>query len=254
MTIDGTLTLPAPHSTRNSSVLAVTPLRCRDTRVAQLAVEAPIAPVRRLLPPALHPVNPAVLVVTAYDSRATDIGPFRLVEVALQCRAGARARRYLLGSAVDSTSARDALSEGWAYEAHAADVDIAVRYERADITVTSPDGRRVLDASVMDLNPVVPTAVAYFAALYLTTFDGALELLQIERDLEIARADRGRPRVDAFDSAWWTGGGSDAIRATAPISASITTGDLDVKPVRFATAPDVPKAQSVRRIDNPGRR
>src|SRR5579871_5455365 len=104
--------------------------------VLQLAAEAPIEVCRGLLPPALHPLNPGVLVIMAYEVAATaEHASFRTVEVGLQCRAGARARRYVLGAAIDDPGIAADMQDRWGYLSALAEIKLDRRYERIDLTV-----------------------------------------------------------------------------------------------------------------------
>ncbi len=218
--------------------------------VLQLTLEAPVEACRHLLPPALHPVNPGVFVVTAFELTEPASGkPFRLVEVAIQCRAGARARRYLLGAAIDDPEMARQLSEGWGYLTRLATISMDRRYERIDVTVREgSEAPPVLRASLLKPEPVVPSAVLYVAGLRPMVHGAQSWIAQFERSFEISRADRGRPDVAAFDAHWWGDGLADDLRATLPISGSFTQASVTLNPVRFLIEPGRPRSADTRRL------
>lgn len=216
--------------------------------VLQLAAEAPVEVCRGLLPPALHPLNPGVLVIMAYQVAATaERASFRTVEVAVQCRAGARARRYVLGAAVDDPRVAADLEARWGYLSAAAEIRLDRRYERIDLTVAA-GGNTVLRASLLGPEPVTPAAVLYVAGLRPVIAGGQPWIAQFERAFEISRADRGRPVVSELDSEWWTSGQTAGLAATEPISGSFTRADVTLNPTRFLIAPGRSRAADTRRL------
>ncbi|MGF7233526.1 MAG: acetoacetate decarboxylase family protein [Frankia sp.] len=227
--------------------LSTGPSAVMKATVLQLTVETSREASRRLLPPALHPVNPGVLVITAFEVAASaQRGSFRLVEVGLQCRAGARARRYVIGAAVDDPSVADELAVGWGYVSKPAAIRVDRRYERIDLIV---DGESTtLRASLLRPEPVTPSAVLYLAGLRPTVYQDEPWIAQVERTFEISRADRGRPAVTDFDGGWWTDGEAPDLRATDPISGSFTRSDVTLNPMRFLIAPGTSRAADTRRL------
>lgn len=219
--------------------------------VLQLATEAPIEVCRGLLPPALHPLNPGVLVIMAYEVTATaERASFRTVEVAIQCRAGARARRYVLGAAIDDPRVAADMEDRWGYLSTVADIRLERRYERIDLTVAAGGGtgRTMLRASLLGPQPVTPSAVLYVAGLRPVLAGGQPWIAQFERSFEISRADRGRPVVSELDSQWWTSGQTAGLAATEPISGSFTRADVTLNPTRFLIAPGRSRAADTRRL------
>jgi hypothetical protein len=215
--------------------------------VLTLTLEAPVEACRRLLPSALHPVNPGVLVLTAFDLKNPASGrSFRLVEVGIQCRAGARARRYLVGAAIDDPELGAQLDADWGYVTKLASISMERRYERIDLTVS--DGPTVLRASLLKPEPVVPSAILYVAGLRPMVHDEQPWIAQFERSFEISRADRGRPDVSVFDGQWWGDGAADGLRATLPISGSLAQATVTFNPVRFLIEPGRPRSADTRRL------
>lgn len=247
MTLDGRSTRTAAEAGLGIDTQAE-PLAGVKATVAQLTLETPFDAALALLPQALHPINPAVLVITAFSFPDSTWGAYTSVEVALQCRAGARARRFLIGHVVNKQEVADAMRNSWGVAARVADVQLEERYEGVTISVTADEGT-VLRARMVDKDPIAPSAVAFFAALALSRIDGEDKLVQLERDFELYRGDRGRPKVDVLDSGWWTEGESTELRATMPISAATLRADVALKPVRFLIDPSRAGALGISRID-----
>jgi len=247
MPLDGVHQIDPSLAGRLSPGLSQRPTPQLPATVLQLATEAPIEVCRGLLPPALHPLNPGVLVIMAYEVAATaGRGSFRTVEVGLQCRAGARARRYVLGAAIDDPRVAADMEARWGYLSTVADIKLERRYERIDLTVVA--GHTVLRASLLGPEPVTPSAVLYVAGLRPVLFRDQPWIAQFERAFEISRADRGRPVVSEFDSQWWTGGQTSGLCATEPISGSFTRADVTLNPTRFLIAPETARAADTRRL------
>src|SRR5450756_950883 len=247
MPLDGVNQIDLSRAGRLSRELSKSPTPQMPATVLQLATEAPAEVCRSLLPSALHPVNPGVLVIMAYEVAATaERGSFRTVEVGIQCRAGARARRYVVGAAIDDPSIAADMETRWGYVSTVADIKLERRYERIDLTVAAD--HTVLRASLLGPEPVTPAAVMYVAGLRPTVYRDEPWIAQFERAFELSRADRGRPLVSEFDSLWWTGGETPGLSATEPISGSFTRADVTLNPTRFLIAPGQPRSADTRRL------
>src|SRR5215472_506770 len=168
MPLDGVNQIDPSLAGRLSPELSRRPTPQMPATVLQLATEAPIE-VCRGLPPALHPLNPGVLVIMAYEVAATAVrGSFRTVEVGIQCRAGARARRYVLGAAIDDPGVAADMQARWRHLSTVADIKLERRYERINLTVGAR--HTVLRASLLGPEPVTPSAVLYVAGLRPVVF------------------------------------------------------------------------------------
>ena len=247
MPLDGLHALEFPRAGQLGPQVGTRPTPQMPATVLQLTAEAPIDVCRRLLPPALHPLNPGVLVIMAYEVTATaERDSFRTVEVGIQCRAGARARRYVLGAAIDDPRVAADMEARWGFVSTVADIRLERRYERIDLTVGA--GHTVLRASLLAPEPVTPSAVLYVAGLRPVVFRDQPWIAQFERAFEISRADRGRPAISEFDSRWWTGGQTGGLSPTEPISGSFTRADVTLNPTRFLIAPGRSRAADTRRL------
>ncbi len=247
MPLDGLNQIDLSRAGRLSREISKSPTGKMPATVLQLTTEAPIDVCRNLLPPALHPLNPGVLVIMAYEVAATaERASFRTVEVGLQCRAGARARRYVLGAAIDDPGIAADMEARWGYVSSVASIKLERRYERIELAVEAE--HTVLRASLLSPEPVTPTAVLYVAGLRPVAYQDQPWIAQFERAFEISRADRGRPLVSLLDSMWWTGGETAALSATEPISASFTRADVTLNPTRFLIAPGQSRSADTRRL------
>lgn len=248
MPLDGLNTIDVTRAGQLSANLYSKPTPPMPATVLQLTLEAPIELCRSVLPPALHPLNPGVLVIMAYEVAKTPERPsFRTVEVGVQCRAGARARRYVLGAAVDDPKVASDLESGWGYLSKAADISFKRRYERIELSVRTDSGP-VLEASLLGPEPVTPSTVLYVGGLRPVTYGGQPWIAQFERTFEISRADRGRPSVATLDGDWWSDGAASGLRALEPISGSFTRSEVTMNPVRFLIEPNASRAGDTRRL------
>jgi hypothetical protein len=210
-------------------------LEVRHVDLMQVAYEVRADDRDALLPPALHPVNPPVATFSFLRAASSDHGPFTLAEMRLLCRSGLRTRGYLIGSFIDNDDMAAALAAGWGYRISVADVSLERRYDSTAGRVTV-DGREVLVAGHVSPVPLSPDDLQYTATMNLARLDRGLRLVQVERDYQFTRAERGTPFVHAFDADVW---GEPRLRLSHPASASSAIADVTLKPVRFVCRPDV---------------
>jgi CheY-like chemotaxis protein len=71
-----------------------------------------------------------------------------------------------------------------------------------------------------------------------------LRLVQVDPDFDVARAERGRPLVDHFDTEAWRCAG---LRPSAPVSFSIA--DVTLPALRYVCRPEVPAFLGTERVD-----
>ena len=147
-----------------------------------------------LLPPALHPVNPPIVTFSFLKAGSSAHGPFTLAEMRLLCRSGLRTRGYLIGSFVDNADMAAVLAGGWGYRVATADVSLARRYD-GTVGRVAVDGREVLVVGHMSPVPLSPDDLQYTATMVPARLDRGVRLLQVERDYQFTRAERGTPFV-----------------------------------------------------------
>ncbi len=201
-----------------------------------------------LLPPALHPSIPPTLLVNVTHVPDSEVGEFTLATVRIGCRAGARPRGLLVRGYCDSAAATSVLRERWGFPVDLADVWFQPGYARAATSVTL-DGEVILDGELIDPQPITGADVQYMASLNLARVarEGVEEtlLLQVDPDYTFDRAQRGRPRINAFNAEAWNLPGA---RAAHPISASLTTVDITLPSLRYLVHPERDPLTAVERL------
>jgi hypothetical protein len=204
-------------------------------RVLQVTWEMPLAAREPLLPPALHPTDPPL--VSWLFVRATDgpLGAFALAQLRVECRSGLRPRGFLVESVVDSADAARTLAARWGYRSRPGEVRLARQYDAVTGTVRV-DGRTVLEVALADPDPLGPHDIQYTASMHLAHTPRGLRLVQVDPAFAVERAERGRPRLAAFDAAAW---GDARIVPTHPVAASIALADVTLPTLRYLCRPDV---------------
>ncbi len=204
--------------------------------------------VEALLPPALHPTMPVIGYFTFMAVPESPVGPFKLAQVQITCRAGIFPRVLLLGSACDSDDAIRELSERWGYAPRRAAVATRRLHDRITGTV-EVEGRRILDCALVDPQPLGGTSVYYAPSLHLARVrrDGqeAPRLIQVDPGYTIHRADRGRPEMLAFDAAAWSAAELDPFY---PVSAFHSVADVTLPALRFIVDPTRPATEGTERL------
>ena len=203
-----------------------------------------------LLPPALHPSIPPTLLVNVTHVPESEVGAFTFATVRVGCRSGARPRGLLVRGYCDSPSAAAVLRERWGLPLEVADVRLDPSYARATTSVTL-DGATILAGQLVDPQPITGADVQYMATLALARVarDGEETLLiQVDPDYTFERAQRGTPRLTAFDADAWSLPGATAVH---PISASLTTVDLTLPRLRYLVHPEKAPMQAVERLPQP---
>lgn len=188
-----------------------------------------------LLPPGLHPTNPAVLGVWAWRCAESPFGAFTLVQLRVGCRSGVRTRGLVVASACDRPEAARELTARWGFAPRAAEIELRRRYDGAGLDVAI-GGVPALRLRAGDPVPLAPEDVQYTGTLTLARLPRGLRLVQVEPRVALEEAERLRPRLDHFDAEAF---GAPGLAPYHPVSASIGQGGLALPPVRFVCRPDV---------------
>jgi hypothetical protein len=188
-----------------------------------------------VLPPGLHPTNPATLVALAWRVPESPWGPFALAQVRVGCRSGVRTRGLVVGCACDSAVAATALGARWGLGSRPGEVSLVRRYDAVSLDVAF-DGRPALSIDALDPDPLGASDVQYTGTLTPAHTPRGLRLVQLEPTYEIERAERVHARLEHFDAEAW---GDGRLAPYYPISASITVARITLPPVRFVCRPDV---------------
>ena len=214
---------------------ASAPLALGGVEVFQACFEMRAASREPLLPPGLHPTNPATCIALAWRCAESPWGPFSLVQLRIGCRSGVRTRGFVWGAACDAPDAARDLAAQWGFPARPAHIALSRRYDGSALRVEI-DGRVALAVDGRDPAPLAPDDVQFTGTLTLAHTPRGLRLVQIEPRTALERAERLRPRLTAFDADAW---GSAALTPYHPVSASIGVGRIEIPPVRFVCRPDV---------------
>lgn len=224
------------------------PWELQNAQHLQLQYELGSESRTNLLPPALHPSVPATLLINVTHVPESEVGPFTMSTVRVGCRSGARPRGLLVHGFCDSEAAIAALRDHWGFPLERADVTLHPSYDHAATSVAI-DGRLVLEGALVDPHPISGADIQYLATLNLARLrrDGTEQLRLVQADPEYVfhRAQRGQPRLTAFEAEAWSLPGA---RAAHPISASLTVVDLTLPRLRYLVDPEKPPLEAVERL------
>jgi hypothetical protein len=223
-------------------------VRVSGVEILQVLYEVAASDLESLVPPALNPTLPPVVMFLAYQAADSEFGPFSLVQVRLTARSGVRPRGFLVSACCDNAAASEALAHSYGYRITPANIRFRRLHHLVDCAV-SVDGREILDVSLVDPEPITGHDIQYAPGMHLAQVeqDGELapRIVQVDSEYEFHRADRGRPTLTTFDAAAW---GNGAIQATGPVSASYAVCDVVIHPVRYICNPDLPAHEGTVKI------
>lgn len=230
------------------SSLTTEPLVLEDVETLQVLVEVPAAAVESALPPALHPTVPGLAGWVVQRLPATPWGEVRLAQMRLECRSGVRPRALLLAAYLDgSDAAASELASRWGYRIARAPVRLRRFYDRIEAGVGSAESP-LLQLSLSDPEPLGADYLQYVAGLHPASTPAGLRLLQVDAEIDVTRAERGVPDVEAFDAAAWRAG---EIEPAYPVSASFSLGALTLPRLRFVCRPEVWAFDGTEKVDAP---
>jgi hypothetical protein len=210
------------------------PLELPGATVFQALFEMPIAAREAIVPPGLHPTNPAALVIQAWRCPVSPWGAFSLVQVRAQTRSGVRPRGFVVGAACDNRAAGEALASGFGFPALPAEIRWQRSYDTVVIEVRRGD-ELILGIEGMDPDPLASGDVQYSGTLNLADTPLGWRLVQVDPEIRPSRAERLRPQLDAFAPAAW---GDSRLDPYYPVSASIAQADVAIPAIRFVCKPD----------------
>jgi hypothetical protein len=225
------LAIGAPRMER----LDTEPLVLPGASVLQVTYEMRAAVREALLPPGLHPTDPPLVSWRILRADGGPLGPFTLAELRIGCRSGLRPRGFLVASVVDSVEAGRALAARWGYRWREGRVELGRHYDAVRGAVALGD-ETILDVALCDPDPLGPHDVQFTASMHLAHTPHGLRLVQVDPAFAVERAERGRPRLAAFDAAAW---GDARIAPAHPVSASIAVAEVTLPRLRYVCRPDV---------------
>jgi hypothetical protein len=215
--------------------------------ILQATFEIDDAAMTSLLPPALHPTIPPTVIVTLLHTPESPAGPFSLAHVRAGCRAGVRPRGFLLSAYCDSGPAAAALAAGWGFGCRTGEVRLRRYHDRITGSVTV-DGDQILEASLLNPEPISGSDVQYVASMNLARLEaegGAPVLVQVDPEYTFHRAERGRPRLSIFVPEAWD---AEGLRPVYPIVASFAKVDTGLPRIRYVLDPERPAVQGTRAV------
>jgi hypothetical protein len=166
-------------------------------------------------------------------------------------RAGVRPRAFLLSACCDNPAASEALTASWGYRIRPARIRLRSFHDRVECTVTA-ERRTLLDVALVDPEPITGHDIQYAPGMHLARVvdeEGTKPcLLQVEPEYQFRRADRGRPELTTFDADAW---GDGRLVPLHPISASFTSCDVTIAPVRYICNPDIPAHEGTVKVGGP---
>ncbi len=197
--------------------------------------EVAAAGLTELYPPALHPTLPPVAMFVAWAVPDSPWGAFRLAQVRLSCRSGARPRGFLVGAVIDNAAAGGALADHWGLRPGVGEVTVERYYDAARVEV-AVEGETVLAVRADDPDPLRPNDIQFFATMHAARTPAGLRLVQFDPTIEVTRAERYTPVLEAFDGGAW---GQPRLEPNYPVVAYGAHADITLPRLRFATRPDV---------------
>ncbi|HEU4427451.1 MAG TPA: acetoacetate decarboxylase family protein [Myxococcota bacterium] len=205
-----------------------------NTEILQALFEMPSSAREAIVPPGLHPTNPAALVLQAWRCPESPWGAFSLVQARAQTRSGVRPRGFVLGAACDNAAAASALATGFGFPAAPAEIRWQRAYDLVRLAV-SRGGETILALEGADPEPLGAGDVQFSGTLNLADTPRGWRLVQLDPEIRATRAERLRPKLSAFRAAAW---GDSRLDPYWPVSASITHADVELLPIRFVCRPD----------------
>ena len=209
----------------NFGATAPSSLRVENVDVFYSLFEISMQDALSLIPTGLHPSIPAVLGVTFWRAKESELGPFNLAFVALACRTGIKPRHLVLHAYTDSAEAQDYFGKQYAFNCEIAEVFFQENFDRFYGKVTQGEAV-LLESETTEALPLVGggTAVKYSPPLNATNMDDRDVLVQFEAAYDFKRAARGKPKLIQ---------GSGAVQAKTPVSGTHAVCDIDFLPARF---------------------
>jgi hypothetical protein len=211
------------------------PVALPGAEVLQAMFEMPVSAREAVVPPGLHPTNPALCVIQAWRCPESPWGAFSLAQVRAETRSGLRPRGFVVGAVCDNDRAADALATDFGFPAQPGEVLLRRAYDAAWLEV-GVAGRTILALEGMDPEPLLPQDLFYAVTLNLAETPRGPRLLQVEPEFSVARAERLRPRLLSFHPEGW---GDRHLDPYFAVSASLASADIVIPRMRFVCSPDV---------------
>jgi hypothetical protein len=226
-------------------------LHLEGVDILQVMYEVRATDIEGLVPPALNPTIPPVVVFLVQRVEKSEWGPFALVQARVSARAAVRPRAFLVSAFCNNPAAAAALSGSWGYRTTLADIHLRRFHDRVDCEVLR-EGEPILRVALVDPEPITGHDIQYPPGMHLALVeDGATTLpriVQVDAEYEFHRADRGRPELSLFEASAW---GDGRLEPVEPVSASFAKCDVAILPVRYICNPDIPAAEGTENVEQP---
>jgi hypothetical protein len=202
--------------------------------VVQALFEIRVGGRQRSLPSGLHPTNPPTFILQFWSCPDSPWGPFRMAQGRVGCRSGLRPRGLVQGCIVDNPTAMEALRARWGFPAQLGDVTVRRGYDIVTAAAVVA-GRTLVELTGLDPEPLGADDIAYTTTVALAETPRGPRLVQIDTDIAPARAERVRPRLDAFITDGWV---HESVEPYHPVSASVAVADVTIQRLRFVSKPE----------------
>jgi Acetoacetate decarboxylase (ADC) len=205
------------------------PLDIEHVEVLIVTYEIAAASRYELLAPALNPTNPSVVSWAFYKVKDSPLGPFNMGVARLACRAGLRARNYVLSGFVNSPEAQRALRERQGYPLELARVELDFGHAAASATVVIDD-TTVFAATAR--NPVLlhEEDLYWPAEMVPAHTPEGLVLLQCDATFDAHHVERLQPTITTLVTSAWS---DPAFDLGHVICATRISGGVTFPPIRF---------------------
>ncbi len=210
-------------------------VRLRGVETLQVFCEIERAGAAALVPPGLHPTIPPAVTWLVQRIAESPWGAFAMAQCRVECRSGLRPRAFLRAGVADNEVAAAQLAARWGYVLRPGAVRLKRGYDEIRAAV-SVDGEEILDLALCDPMPLGAADVYYVANMNLAHTPLGLRLVQVDPELAVERAERGRPVLHRFAAAAWL---SEGLRPSLPVSASFTIATVTLPALRYVCRPDV---------------
>ena len=221
------------------------PLKLHGVETLQVLYEIERKGADSLLPPGLHPTLPPAVTWLVQRVAESPWGAFAMAQCRIECRSGLRPRGFLRGGVVDHEQAAAELAARWGYALRPGEIRLERAYDRIRASV-SCEGEEILDLALRDPSPLRSADAYYVASMHLAHTPRGLRLVQVDPEIEVERAERGRPLLRGFEAAAW---GCDGLRPSYPVSASFTLASVTLPALRYVCRPDVLAFEGSERVD-----
>jgi hypothetical protein len=211
---------------------AAKPLELGAVRWMQMTYE-PTGNCVHLFPFGLHPTTPVLATMQFWDVAGGDLGPFKLAQVRLTCRAGIRIRALLTNAVVDNPDVANVLAQGWGYPPNVGEIDLSWRTDRitADVKV---DGTNVLSGKMEMPLPISVDDLQHITNVNPALVGNELRFLQAEPQIANLGVQRAAPHLSNFDNDFWN---LTDHAPTYPVIAACADVEISLPPVRFIQDP-----------------